>query len=82
MYFIPESIGCGDKKKRLTIGVYAYIVWKQQGFVCKSNTLKAQDVCLVTERNMCQFEIHPNETPEAVVMYVYWENIYMCANIV
>ncbi|KAK4805375.1 hypothetical protein QYF61_003948 [Mycteria americana] len=47
-----------------TIDVKACVVWEQQGFLCKSNTLKAQDICLDTEQNGSHFEIQPDEAPE------------------
>lgn len=46
------------------------VVREQQGFICESNTLKAQDTCLDTEQNICRFEIHPNEIPGTVVLYI------------
>ena len=53
-----------------TIDVDACVVREQQGFICESNTIKAQDICLDTEQNVCHFEIHPDETPETVFVYV------------
>ena len=42
----------------------------QTGFICEDNTIKAHDICLDTEQNVCQFEIHPSGTPETVITYV------------
>jgi len=53
-----------------TVYVDACIVQEQQGFICVSNTIKAQDICLDTEQNIYHFEIHPNETPETTLMYI------------
>ncbi|XP_074875776.1 uncharacterized protein LOC142026553 [Buteo buteo] len=53
-----------------TVDVDACVVQEQQGFICESNTIKAQDICLDTEHNICHFEIHPDETPETVLVYV------------
>ena len=39
--------------------VDACVVW-EQGFICESNTIKVQDICLDTEQNICHFEIHPD----------------------
>ncbi|KAK4806569.1 LOW QUALITY PROTEIN: hypothetical protein QYF61_020470 [Mycteria americana] len=47
-----------------TIDVKACVVREQQGFLCESNTLKAQDICLDTEQNGSDFEIQPDEAPE------------------
>ena len=41
-----------------TVNVDACVVREQQGFICESNTIKAQDICLDTEQNICHFEIH------------------------
>ncbi|XP_072707269.1 uncharacterized protein [Ciconia boyciana] len=53
-----------------TIDVSACVVWEQQGFICESNTLKAQDICLDTEQNVCHFEVQPDEAPETVLVYI------------
>uniref|UniRef100_A0A8C3PND6 Uncharacterized protein n=1 Tax=Calidris pygmaea TaxID=425635 RepID=A0A8C3PND6_9CHAR len=52
-----------------TVDVDACVVREQQGFICESNTIKAQDVCLDTKQNVCHFEIHLNENPETVLIY-------------
>ena len=43
---------------------------EQKGFICESNTLESQDICLDTEQNICHFEIHPNETLKTVLVYI------------
>ncbi|XP_075346020.1 uncharacterized protein LOC142403691 [Mycteria americana] len=53
-----------------TIDVDACVAWEHQGFICDRNTIKAQGICLDTEQRGCPFEIHPNETPETVLVYV------------
>lgn len=53
-----------------TVDVDACVVQEQQGFICESNTLKVQDICLDTEQIICHFEIHPDETPETVLKYI------------
>ncbi|KAK4811143.1 hypothetical protein QYF61_019774 [Mycteria americana] len=53
-----------------TVDVNACVVREQQGFICESNTLKAQDICLDTEQNVCHFEIRPDEAPETVLVYI------------
>ncbi|KAK4828276.1 hypothetical protein QYF61_024941 [Mycteria americana] len=35
-----------------TVDVNACVVREQQGFICESNTIKAQDICLDTEQNV------------------------------
>jgi len=59
-----------NRNKWQTVDISSCAVWKQQGFICKSNTTKAQDVCLDTEQNICHFERYPNETPEIVLIYI------------
>ncbi|XP_075302889.1 uncharacterized protein LOC142365708 [Opisthocomus hoazin] len=59
-----------DGDKWQTVDVDACITREQQGFICESNTLKAQDICLDTEQNVCHFEIHPDDAPNAVLVYV------------
>ncbi|KAK4818868.1 hypothetical protein QYF61_021073 [Mycteria americana] len=59
-----------NRNKWQTVDVNACIVWEQQGFICESNTIKAQDICFDTEQNICHFEIQPNETPETVLLYI------------
>lgn len=58
----------GNQWQRIDINTY--IVWEQQGFICKSNTTKAQDICLDIEQNVCYFEIHLNENLETVLVYI------------
>jgi len=53
-----------------TVNVDACVVWEQQGFICESNTIEAQDICLDCEQNVCHFEMHPDETPETILLYV------------
>ncbi|KAK4810466.1 hypothetical protein QYF61_004246 [Mycteria americana] len=53
-----------------TVDVNACVVREQQGFICESNTIKAQDICLDTEQNVCHFEIQPDEAPETVLVYI------------
>ncbi|XP_075344890.1 uncharacterized protein LOC142402885 [Mycteria americana] len=53
-----------------TIDASACVVREQQGFICESNTLKAQDICLDTEQNVCHFEVQPDEAPETVLVYI------------
>ncbi|XP_076194341.1 uncharacterized protein LOC143160464 [Aptenodytes patagonicus] len=53
-----------------TVDVNACVVREQQGFICESNTIKAQDICLDTEQSVCHFEIHPDETPNTILIYI------------
>ncbi|XP_067164812.1 uncharacterized protein [Apteryx mantelli] len=59
-----------SRRKWRTVDVNTCVVREQQGFICESNTIKAQDICLDTEQNVCHFEIHPDETPETVLLYI------------
>ncbi|XP_042636068.1 uncharacterized protein LOC117005032 [Catharus ustulatus] len=53
-----------------TVSLETCITREQRGFICESNAIRAQDICLDTEQNVCNFEIHPNETPETVLVYI------------
>lgn len=44
------------------------IVWEWQGFICESNAIRTQGICLDTEQNVCNFEIHSNKIPETVLV--------------
>ncbi|XP_069631692.1 uncharacterized protein [Haliaeetus albicilla] len=57
-------------EKWQTVNLESCIVREQQGFVCEGNAIEAQDICLDTEQNICHFEIHPNENPETVLIYI------------
>ncbi|XP_074667533.1 uncharacterized protein LOC141917846 [Strix aluco] len=71
LYPLEHKVWAHQKEgKWQTIDVNACTVREQRGFICEGNTLEAQDICLDTEQNICHFEIHPNETPETVVIYV------------
>ncbi|XP_074424622.1 uncharacterized protein LOC141735547 [Larus michahellis] len=59
-----------NENKWQTVDVDACVSRDQRGFICESNTLKAQDICLDTNQNVCHFEIHPDETPETVLVYI------------
>lgn len=53
-----------------TVNLESCIVQEQQqGFICESNAIIAQDICLDTEQNICHFEICPNKTSETVLIY-------------
>ncbi|XP_075625630.1 LOW QUALITY PROTEIN: uncharacterized protein LOC142604244 [Balearica regulorum gibbericeps] len=53
-----------------TVDVDACTVHEQQGFICESNIVQAQDICLDTEQNICHFEIRPNEILQTLVVYI------------
>ncbi|KAK4825339.1 hypothetical protein QYF61_026858 [Mycteria americana] len=55
-----------NRKKRQTVDVNACIVRA----IYESNTIKALDICLDTEQNVCHFEIHPDGTPETGLVYI------------
>jgi len=64
-----------DGDKWQTVAVDACITREQQGFVCESDTLKAQDICLDTKQNVCHFEIHPNEAP-TLCLYLLGRDVF------
>ncbi|XP_074021302.1 uncharacterized protein [Numenius arquata] len=64
--------------KRQTIDVNVSVVREQQRFICESNTIKAQDICLDTEQNVCHFEIHLKENPETVLLLKLLQHDDLC----
>lgn len=56
-------------EKWQTVDLESCIVREQQGFICESNAILAQDVCLDTEQNICHLEIHPNKTSKTVLLF-------------
>ncbi|XP_042660992.1 uncharacterized protein LOC122154684 [Tyto alba] len=56
-------------EKWQTVNVESCITREQQGFICESNTIDAQDVCLDTEQSICHFEIHPDNSKKTVIVY-------------
>lgn len=44
-------------------------VTRELGFICESNTIDAQDVCLDTEQGICHVEIHPVTNQKTVLVY-------------
>jgi len=53
-----------------TVDAGACAEWEQKGFVCESNSIKAQDICLETEQNICHFEMYPIEALETMLVYI------------
>ncbi|XP_064591958.1 uncharacterized protein LOC135459657 [Zonotrichia leucophrys gambelii] len=53
-----------------TVNLESCIVREQQGFICESNAIAAQDICLDTEENICHFEIRPYEDTQTVLIYI------------
>ena len=45
------------------------IMREEQGFLCESNTIMAQDTCLDTDQKICHFEARPNANLETVIIY-------------
>ncbi|XP_042656327.1 uncharacterized protein LOC122154120 [Tyto alba] len=56
-------------EKWQTVNVESCITREQQGFICESNTIDAQDVCLDTEQSICHFEIHLDNSKKTVIVY-------------
>ena len=46
------------------------VLCENNEFTCENNTIKAQDICLDTEQNVCHFKIYSKETPETVLVYI------------
>jgi len=53
-----------------SVNLESCVTWEQQGFICESNTIDAQDVCLDTEQGVCHFEIHPNTRQKTVLVCI------------
>lgn len=53
-----------------TVNLESCATREQQGFICESNTIDAQDICLDTEQSICHFEIHPDTSQETVLVYI------------
>ncbi|XP_066845245.1 LOW QUALITY PROTEIN: uncharacterized protein [Anser cygnoides] len=53
-----------------SVNLESCVTREQQGFICESNTIDAQDVCLDTEQGVCHFEIHPNTSQKTVLVYI------------
>ncbi|XP_030921224.1 uncharacterized protein LOC115949082 [Geospiza fortis] len=56
-------------EKWQTVNLESCITKEQVGFICESNTINAQDVCLDTEQSICHFEIHPVTDQKTVLVY-------------
>ena len=57
-------------KKWQTVNLEPCIVRGQQGIICEGNAIEAQDICLDIEQNIYHFEVHPNESPKTVLIYI------------
>lgn len=78
LYPIEHRVQARQKgNKWQTVEVNACIMREQQGFICESNTIKAQDICLDTEQNLCHFVTHPHENPETILVYIGKGCVYM-----
>lgn len=64
------------KQKQMANYVNECIVW-EPGFIYESNTIKAHDICLDMEQNICSFQIHPNESSETVLVYI-GKRMFLC----
>lgn len=63
-------MGPDGKKKWQTVNLESCIAREQQGFICESNTIDAQDICLDTEQGICHFEVHPESSQKTVLVYI------------
>ncbi|XP_071895524.1 uncharacterized protein [Anas platyrhynchos] len=59
-----------ENGKWQSVNLESCVTREQQGFICESNTIDAQDVCFDTEQGICHFEIHPNTSQKTVLVYV------------
>jgi len=75
-YSILLSIECGPKKM-VTNGKLLTSMHVSHENNKVLFTLKAQDICLNTEQNVCHFEIHLDDTPNTVHVYTGKGCVYM-----
>lgn len=59
-----------ENGKWQSVNLESCVTGEQQGFICESNTIEAQDICFDTEQGICHFEIHPNTSQKNVLVYV------------
>lgn len=57
------------KNEWQTVDLESCIVREQQGFICESNAINAQDICLDTDQKVCHFEVHPNTDLKTILIY-------------
>ena len=55
--------------KQKTVDIGACTRREQHRFICESNTIKTQDICLDTEQKICHIEMYPDEISETVLVY-------------
>lgn len=53
-----------------TVGLDSCLVRDQQGFICESNAIEAQDMCLDTDQKVCHFEVRSNIDSKTLLVYV------------
>ncbi|XP_039946963.2 uncharacterized protein LOC120765837 [Hirundo rustica] len=57
-------------EKWQTVNLESCVTREQQGFICETNMIDAQDICLDTEQNICHFEIHPDTSQKTMLVYI------------
>ncbi|RMB99905.1 hypothetical protein DUI87_23312 [Hirundo rustica rustica] len=57
-------------EKWQTVNLESCVTREQQGFICDTNMIDAQDICLDTEQNICHFEIHPDTSQKTMLVYI------------
>ncbi|RMC10979.1 hypothetical protein DUI87_12171 [Hirundo rustica rustica] len=57
-------------EKWQTVNLESCVTQEQQGFICDTNIVDAQDICLDTEQNICHFEIHPDTSQKTMLVYI------------
>ncbi|XP_050842348.1 uncharacterized protein LOC108963651 isoform X1 [Serinus canaria] len=58
------------QEKWQTVNLEPCIAQEQRGFICESNLISAQDICLDTDQGICHFEIHPDTNQQTVLVYI------------
>lgn len=55
-----------------SLNVDVHVAGEQQGFICASKTIKAQDICFDTEQNVCHLKYIPKKALK--LNLPMWEN--------
>lgn len=52
-----------------TVNLESCIAREKMGFICESNTINAQDVCLDTEQSICHFKVEAVTDQKTLLIY-------------
>ena len=78
LYSIPQNIEHGPNEMKTNgklLMLNVCVVWEQQGFICESNTIKAQNICLDTEQNVIVNYMPMN--PLKLYLYILEKDVFV-----